>query len=160
MNAKKRLLVPRLLFVVCFAVGAWMTFHLFYLLAVGLRSSYTWETTEGTITKADAQIHGTDSTKPGTPDSTTTTIEFAFDYSVSGQRFQGISLNVDELLLGSQLGTNSKIRRRRLLETYPVGAKVSVYYDPSDPGKAVLERGVRVLVCTGFAVPLSCMDYQ
>jgi len=145
MNSKKRLLVPRFLFVVCFAVGAWMTFHLFCLLAVGLRSNYTWETTEGTIAKADAQIHDTDSTKPGTPDSTTTTIEFAFDYSVSGQRFQGISLNVDELLLGSQLGTNSKIRLRRLLETYPVGTKVSVYYDPSDPGKAVLERGVPVL---------------
>jgi hypothetical protein len=111
---------------------------------VGLRT-YKWETTEGTIAKADLKIHDTDSAKPGTPDSKTTTIELAFDYSVSGQRFQGSSLNVNEMVSGSQLGTNSKIRLRRLLKTYPVGARVSVYYDPSDPGKAVLERGVPVL---------------
>ena len=144
MNSKKRLLVPRFLFVGCFAGGAWMIYTGFVLVFVGLRT-YTWETREGTITKADVQTHVTTTTEQGKPDSKTTTIKLAFDYSVSGQRFEGSSLNVAELVSGSQVGTGSKIRLRRLLETYPVGAKVSVYYDPGDPGKAVLERGVPVL---------------
>jgi hypothetical protein len=143
MNAKKRLLVPRFLFVVCFAAGACGISFVFDSLAVGLRT-YTWETSEGTIAKAGSQIHDRTTTEQETPDSKTTTIGLAFDYSVSGQRFQGSSLNVEETLSDSQW-SNSNLRLRRLLETYPVGARVPVYYDPNDPGKAVLERGVPVL---------------
>src|SRR5262245_38871502 len=33
------------------------------------------------------------------------------------------------------------VSRERRLRDYPVGRKVTVFYDPADPGRAVLERG-------------------
>jgi hypothetical protein len=45
---------------------------------------------------------------------------------------------------------------RRICERYPVGAKISVYVDPEQPGNAVLEFGSRlggmVVICLASAI--------
>jgi Protein of unknown function (DUF3592) len=59
---------------------------------------------------------------------------FAYAYSVDGVRYQGMRFDY--------AGGNSASRSRALLKKYGVGRRVSVYYDPKRPDRAVLEPGI------------------
>jgi len=41
-----------------------------------------------------------------------------------------------------QYGSSSRSHAEEIVNRYPTGRTVAVYYDPSDPGTAVLEPGV------------------
>jgi hypothetical protein len=57
-----------------------------------------------------------------------------------------------------QADTTDRGEARRQVERYPAGAAVDVWFDPADPARAVLVRGVsKVPVAIGIAVGLALM---
>ena len=92
-----------------------------------VRESQGWTQTTGTVTKADL-VHET-----GT-DSSGYSIAVSYEYLVDGVR-----------LAGNRIGfrQRSYLRKQRAeteLARYPVGSDVEVFYDPANPGDAVLAR--------------------
>jgi hypothetical protein len=58
--------------------------------------------------------------------------EIEFDYAVNGKKFHGTRYSVQENLGNFEIPET--------MARYPKGAKVTVFYDPKDPAKAVIER--------------------
>lgn len=60
-------------------------------------------------------------------------VRIEFDYAVGGQQHRGRTV--------SYVGLPAQAAdKAALVARYPVGREVRVYYDPADPGRAVLER--------------------
>jgi hypothetical protein len=57
-----------------------------------------------------------------------------YEFSVAGQTWRGNRISIGE----DSGGANTEAT----LQRYPIGAVVSVYYDPADPKKSVLERDI------------------
>lgn len=60
-------------------------------------------------------------------------VRIEFDYEVADQRHRGSTVSYVGLPAQSA-------EKAALVARYPVGREVKVYYDPADPGRAVLER--------------------
>ena len=58
-----------------------------------------------------------------------------YEFSVRFDKFRGNRIGIGEIAPGSP--QVAEIMRR-----YPAGASVAVYYDPADPTRSVLERGL------------------
>ena len=94
------------------------------------RASATWPTAEGVITASEVTEsrdgEGHDSYSP----------EVAYQYTAGNQEHESYTI---------KFGENSYDNRGRaeaIAATYPVGQPVTVYYDPEEPGRSVLEPGV------------------
>ena len=96
-------------------------------------SSRNWLATQGRITFASI-----DTRRSTDEDGTSTSYGAAilYSYHVSGQEFQGARRTF------SDVRTSSIKRAQRILERYPQGSSVTVYYHPEDPSLSVLEPGV------------------
>jgi hypothetical protein len=57
-----------------------------------------------------------------------------YEYHVEGQRFRNTRITIGE--------KTSEYELEAILARYPVGTAVTVYYDPANPQKAVLERDI------------------
>lgn len=88
------------------------------------KASLEWPVTNGEILVSKVTTIGTD-------DGTTHSADIKYSYRVGGEKY---SSNV--VAIGGH-----EYSPHDLVERYPVGAEVSVAYDPSKPGKAVLEPG-------------------
>ncbi|MDF2120224.1 DUF3592 domain-containing protein [Roseiarcaceae bacterium H3SJ34-1] len=60
--------------------------------------------------------------------------EIEFDYEVNGKKFHGTRYSIQENLGNFEIPET--------MARFPKGAKVTVFYDPQDPGKAVIERSM------------------
>lgn len=102
----------------------------------GLKSR-TWPTAEGTVQDARLQTHQSRDEEGDV----TTTYEalIQYRYSVSGQEYHGSRRTF------SDVRTSSRSRTEKVLERYPPGGSVRVYYDPADPSTSVLEPGVGIM---------------
>lgn len=121
-------------------LGSLAIMGLFLLIGAGLsvwgwtilqnaRASATWPTAEGTITASEV-THSSDE------DGDSYRPEVAYDYQAGGQFHTSYTI---------KFGENSYSSRRRaetIAANYPVGKQVTVYYDPEQPGRSVLEPGV------------------
>jgi hypothetical protein len=58
-----------------------------------------------------------------------------YTYQAIGQEYEG-----DKLGFGFQQSFGSQSKAQAALARFPVGAQVTVYYDPNNPAEAVLER--------------------
>ncbi len=85
-----------------------------------------WPTTEGQIVAS--QVGERDGLDGGTYHA-----EVHYSYGVAGAKYQGKRVAVDDS------GTNHRGRAEKIVDRYPVGAKVTVFYNPNRPEKAVLE---------------------
>jgi hypothetical protein len=77
--------------------------------------------------------------------------EIRYTYSVHGQELKG-----RRYALGGEVNTSSRARAEERCAKYPEGCEPEVYYDPSNPKDACLERiqegkGFTVLVAGVFA---------
>ena len=72
--------------------------------------------------------------------------DISYRYSVHGNELTG-----DTVKFGGQLELNSQTRAEKLVEKYPAGASVPVFYDPDDPRKCVLEPGKNPVAWLGVA---------
>jgi hypothetical protein len=114
---------------------------IFLLVGVGLsfwgwtilqnaRASAAWPTAEGTITSSEVtrstDAEGADSYSP----------EVTYTYSVNNAGYSNDTI---------KFGENSYSSRRKaqeIVDNYPAGKNVTVYYDPERPDRSVLEPGV------------------
>lgn len=81
--------------------------------------SSDWPSTEGRVTHSIIARGGE-----------TSGLHFRYDFTVEGRDYTG-----ERVSFGS-------VRGRRVVEEYPQGAEVTVYYDPANPGESVLEPGL------------------
>ena len=94
------------------------------------RASASWPHVEGVVTGSEV----THSTDGNGADSYSPRVTYT--YMAGGRYHESYAI---------KFGENSYDSRRRaesIAARYPVGRKVAVYYDPTRPGKSVLEPGV------------------
>lgn len=98
-----------------------------------------WPSTEGEITRSAVVVD---------PDDGGSSADIRYRYVVGGDAFSSGQFSFDAR-------NSSAASERRLVEAFPVGRKVSVHYDPANPGTAVLETrassGWTVVVAAGAA---------
>ena len=96
-----------------------------------LRAS-TWSTAVGRIVRSDTEARRRSSAGEATTVTTNPRVEYEF--SIGGRVWRG-----DRISIGEDTGGANTEATLRL---YPVGATVSVYYDPTNPRNCVLVRDV------------------
>jgi hypothetical protein len=94
------------------------------------RASAAWPTSAGRITEStldhSTDAEGSDSYSP----------KITYTYSVNNLFYDSGTIKFGENSYSSQR------KAQEILSHYPVGQSVTVYYEPDNPGKAVLEPGV------------------
>jgi hypothetical protein len=114
------------------------------MLGVGLNLVFqslrckSWPTTQGTIQSAEIGQHR------GSKGGTSYSADVSYGYSVRQTHYTGTKIAFGMMSASASYA-------RGVLNRYPVGAKVPVYYSPNDPGTAVLEPGIHggVWICFG-----------
>ena len=61
----------------------------------------------------------------------------SYEYVVDGTTYQGHRIRADDAI-------GSQERAHRIINRYPVGTETTAYYNPDDPGSAVLEQGAEL----------------
>lgn len=106
----------------------------------GLHAAVTskdWPTTEGTVVRSELEKHR----KKGGVASTQRKNRFSYrpqvhyEFMVDGQSYTGSRLTF------SDYSTSNEDQMQAVIAPYPVGTKVSVYYDPNKPSECTLETG-------------------
>lgn len=116
-----------LLFDGMFLVGTWKQYQ-----------TQSWVPTQGKVLYSKVKTHS-DS------DGTSHTLELNYEYSVGNITYTGTKdTELPNMMIG---GTGVHNRANQL----PIGKMVPVYYDPRDPTKAVLVRGMTVRDYAGLA---------
>lgn len=114
------------------------------------RISENWPGTTGEITYSDVRTSRDE-------DGTTYHADVEFAYVVDDRRYES-----DTVSFG-QYGSSNRRHAAEIVDRYPVGTQVSVYYDPAVPDTAVLEPGVTwssyfvlglglIFVCTSLII--------
>lgn len=108
--------------------------------------TYSWPNTIGRITRSSSTIGYATSSRGGRhpfykPQITTV-------YTVNGRSYRTRRLRLVE-----PEGVIFAVHIKRLLAQYPVGRRVTVYYDPDDPATGVLHRGMRLWIAL-IVIPL------
>ncbi len=100
------------------------------------RQSVEWRPVPATIVVSRA-VYGSEGTsKP----------EVSFSYSVAD-----IGYKANTVYFGQGISVGGGGLLARILERYPIGARVTAYYSPEDPSLAVLEPGFRKTSLTFIA---------
>ena len=87
-----------------------------------------WPSTLGTVT------HSTIEMRSSSEGGTTPYPVVHYAYQVMGQPYQA-----NKVMPGMEVGGSGA---RKVVERYPMGAQVMVYYNPEKPSEALLERGM------------------
>jgi hypothetical protein len=107
-----------------------------------LRASQAWQQVTGTIAKADIL-------RDTGPESNGYSVSVLYDYVVNGVRHTGSRIAFRQRLY---------VRKKRAaaeLERYLVNSAVPVYYDPENPGHAVLTReapDIPIFIVSGIVI--------
>lgn len=94
--------------------------------------SHGWPSTTGTITRSE--VHQVENRKENQTD----TIYYPrihYRYSVFGQGY-----TAGRIVFGGLSGGDQS-KAKKIVDQYPAGSPVTVYYDPGDPSVAVLNAG-------------------
>ena len=111
-------------------VGAWMIFSSIRTRRDAERAA-TWPTAPGTVTSAEMQIHRSHNSRTHT---TTTTYEprVEYTYTVMGTPYSG-----KRVCFGLRSFAHDKAQA--ILDRYPAGQAVPVYYNTENPADSVLD---------------------
>lgn len=108
------------------------------------RDSTSWPVVYGIVTKSEIrETVGDDSANMYLAD-------LIYEYEVEGQRQQSSSINAATIPHGS-----TPEGAARILESYPVGTQVAVFFNPRRPGESVLQPGLEA-AAFGLAVNAGC----
>ena len=90
--------------------------------------SQTWPAVKGKVVKSRVEVSGTEYT--------TVSPHIVYKYAIGGNEYQS-----QQVRIGDQVLTLYSSRDcYDLVELYPVGTEVDVYYDPRNPAQSALER--------------------
>ncbi len=104
--------------------------------------SKNWPAVPGTITVSQVAISTDD-------DGTTYSADVQFKYVVNDRWYTADTVNFGEY------GSGNRSRAEKIVARYPPGSQVTVYYNPDNPGTAVLEPGVTWGSYFGFLMSLA-----
>lgn len=102
---------------------------------VEVRRVKRWPETTGKVVASRVQSRRNEQGDPGYDfhDTEVTNEPFVqYEYAVGSQKYRCSRIDIGEKTSGFEL--------EAILDRYPVGAEVTVYYNPADPSKAMLER--------------------
>jgi hypothetical protein len=91
------------------------------------QASLAWHMTSGKIIKSRVEVTG--------GESASVSPRIAYEYDVYGRTYQS-----EQIRAGGIYITGPHRSAYDIVDTYPVGATVTVYYDPNNPEDAALER--------------------
>ncbi len=107
-----------------------------------VKAAQTWQTTRGKITRSEVRSKQVDdTTREGKK--TVNYPAVTYEFTVNGRRCTGERISLAEIIPASDIEPT--------LERYPVGAEVTVYYNPQKPSQALLERELPVDFGKGLA---------
>jgi hypothetical protein len=89
-----------------------------------------WSSTNGTILMSSVQ-----SSRSSTGGYSTYPV-VVYQYQVNGKSYQSQTIRVGDKFLK----VNISSKAQETVNKYPIGAKVTVYYDPNNPAECALER--------------------
>jgi hypothetical protein len=104
--------------------------------------TYGWRRAEGSVVRSQV-VHSAETDGEGTAD--LYHAEVHYRYEAAGALRSGCTVSATDR------GSPSRARAERRCARYAVGAGVNVFYDPADPDRAVLERGVGLGSLAPFA---------
>lgn len=113
--------------------GIFWTVIMFCIVIMGQRSK-TWPLTTGKIITSEV-CRRASRPRPGHANPPSYEPYVVYEYYVNGNRMQS-----DQLAFGGRL-QNSEKRAQKIIENYPAGKNVPVYYNPKKPAQAVLVTG-------------------
>lgn len=93
------------------------------------KAAQSWPATSGTILSATIQTR-----RSGRSISVSPVV--IYSYNVSGREYQSQIIKAGEQFLN----VGGSIIANQVIQRYPVGSNVTVYYNPQNPGEAALER--------------------
>lgn len=114
-----------------------------------VRRARAWPTTAGTVVTSTVASRVLSPDDPNyNPGDTNVTNEprVEYEYTVAGKTYRGRRIDLGE--------KTSSYELEAILDRYPVGTAVTVYYDPADPNTAVLDRDMAWWV---WAVGIGCV---
>lgn len=115
--------------------------------------SSSWPSVQGRIISSEIKSHSR------TYRDTTTNREkneTVYDAHINyGYVINGITYSNDDVKIGGIIQTNTTIWARKLLDKYPQGKVVNVYYNPEDPSQSVLEKGLQLSTWSFSALGLA-----
>jgi len=130
---------PLTLFImgIVFIISGWMVYtHIGKPMVEEAEVSENWPTTSGEVTASDISQYTNDKGK------IMYSTAINYEFMVDNKSFIG-----DRVSLSSNGSSTSSLKQvKKALKTYPVDAKVTVYYDPELPNNAVLEPGADVFI--------------
>ena len=92
------------------------------------QASQNWVATTGKVIKSRVEVTGGDEASVDP--------RVIYEYTVAGQQYQG-----GQIRAGDQFWyVRSSQEAYEIVDRYPEGAMVTVYYDPDNPGESSLER--------------------
>jgi len=91
-------------------------------------ASQEWFSTSGRVVKSRVEVSG--------GEVTSVTPRVVYEYTVGGQQYQSQQIRAGDTLFSLR----SDQQAYEIIDRYPEGATVTVYYDPADPAQAALER--------------------
>ena len=134
-GGKLWLLVGALLVVAGLGLGGLMT-----KIFLDARANRSWPSTVGEVTESRLEVDTTNRRRTsGQARRRRTSYDAVvrYRYTVGGQSYTN-----DQYAAGSDYFSSSNQSRTRLfLDRHPVGADITVFYNPRQPGSSVLERG-------------------
>ncbi|MCK4538713.1 MAG: DUF3592 domain-containing protein [Candidatus Krumholzibacteria bacterium] len=107
------------------------------------KESGNWPTVKGKVTYTHA-----DSRRVNSKQEYQATVKYT--YTVDGKSYTGKRITASDVYQKSLSGAND------IIDKYPVGGEVSVYYDPADPGTALLDAGMKKNVYLMLGGGLAC----
>jgi len=117
-----------------FLIGVAAVAYYFYARRKASKT-YSWPATEGRI-----EISRVTVSEDWDPDTNTRTISYApevrYSYKVNGKDYLG-----SRIWFGGAPGGSNRRKVEAIVARYPLGSRVTVYYNPEKPAEAVLVRG-------------------
>ena len=138
--------VGALMSLVFIAIGLGMLYYA-HTMSTKAQQSLMWPSTEGVISHSAVltqmrQASGTSSSPP------TYKADVAYRYKVQGRDYSSERISLMDI-------SSTAGHAQGIVDRYPDGASVTVYYNPGDPSDALLERGttggIGVLYMAGAA---------
>ncbi|MBL8092133.1 MAG: DUF3592 domain-containing protein [Anaerolineales bacterium] len=94
------------------------------------QDSQNWGSTTGTIMMSSVQ------TSHSSSGGSSVYPVIVYQYEVNGKTYQSQTVRVGDKFLKVNIASQAQ----KTVDKYPIGAKVTVYYDPNNPAECALER--------------------
>jgi hypothetical protein len=126
----------------CFFVGiilfllTWIGFTSYFVdEANQFKEADSWPTASGEVIETKISSHRSSGSSSNRSRKTTYTPKVLYRYQVAGQEFEN-------QLVQHMTSYDFKSQAQKILNQYPVGSTVVVYYQPEDPNSSVLVPGI------------------